>query len=62
MTAPAAEEVDTLLYVYGLVLADADVPEGLEGVGGERVHVVGLGRVRRSPAASHRPGRHRGGH
>ncbi|WP_043501762.1 GvpL/GvpF family gas vesicle protein [Georgenia sp. SUBG003] len=45
MTAPAAEEVDTLLYVYGLVLADADVPEGLEGVGGERVHVVGLGDV-----------------
>jgi len=45
MTAPAPEEVDTLLYVYGLVLAETDVPEDLEGVGGERVHVVDLGDV-----------------
>lgn len=45
MTASAPEEVDTLLYVYGLVLADSDVPEDLEGVAGERVRVVGLGDV-----------------
>jgi hypothetical protein len=45
MTAPAPEEVDALLYVYGLVLAGTDVPEDLEGVGGERVQVVDLGDV-----------------
>lgn len=45
MTASAPEEVDKLLYVYGLVLAESDVPEDLEGVGGERVRVVDIGDV-----------------